>query len=192
MVGEEGNNAILEFLMNDKKEEVERKAKEKKLEDARRLAEREEDARRMEKFQENIINTVKTEIKSEIQVAVEPIKERQEKSEKEAVETNKKIEDMMAEMKELKKKLNEVVENEKNPSGNRAEETESEDIASKDKVPKGWRNAVMNSRGLENRTDQSREMDYHQSEGMEDRSVKLIRNAKIVLGKGSKKKRRKV
>ena len=57
MVGEEGNIAILEFLMNDKKEEVERKAKEKKLEDARRLAEREEDARKMEKFQENIINT---------------------------------------------------------------------------------------------------------------------------------------
>ena len=123
MVGEEGNSAILEFLMNDRKEEVERKAKEKKLEEVRRLAEREEDAGRMEKFQENIINTVKTDIKSEIQGAVTPIKERQEKSEKEAVVTNKKIEVMMAEMRELKKKLNNVVEKEKSPSGNRAEET---------------------------------------------------------------------
>ena len=45
MVGEESNNAILEFIMNDKKEEIERKAKEKKQEDERRQAEREEDAR---------------------------------------------------------------------------------------------------------------------------------------------------
>ena len=183
MVGEEGNNAILEFLMNDKKEEVERKAKEKKQEEERRLAEREEDARRMEKFQDNIINTMKTEIKNEIQVAVEPIKERQDKSEKEAVETNKKMELMMAEMKELKDKLNKVVENEK-ASGNRAEENDSEDVANKERVPTGWRNAVMNNRGLENRSHQSRGMDEQNqnSGGMEDKSVKMIRNAKRILG----------
>ena len=77
MVGED--NAILEFLMNDKKEEGERKAKEKKQEDERRQGEREEDAKRMEKFRDEIINSVKTEIKNEVQVAIEPLKERQER-----------------------------------------------------------------------------------------------------------------
>ena len=44
MVGDESNNAILEFLMKDKKDESEKRAREEE----RRLAEREEDAKRME------------------------------------------------------------------------------------------------------------------------------------------------
>ena len=184
MGGDESNNAILEFLMNDKKEEGERKAKEKNLEEARRLAEREEDAMRMQKFRDDIISTVKTEIKSEIQVAIEPLKERQDKSEKEVVETNKKVELMMAEMKNLKEKLNEIAENEKKRSDSSAGETNSERGAANDEIPKGWRNIVMSNRGMENGRQHSRGLEdqSQNSGGIEDKSVKLIRNAKRVLG----------
>ena len=88
----EEDNAILKFLMNDKKEEVERKAKEKKQEDERRQAEREEDAKLMENFRDEIINSVKTEINNEVWVAIEPLKERQEKTKKETKETNENVE----------------------------------------------------------------------------------------------------
>ena len=102
---EDGNNAILEFLMNDKKEEVVKKDKERKEDEERRLAEREEDAKRLEQFRDDIVKTVKTEIKTEIKVAIEPIKERQDKAEKEAQNTRLQVETIMEELKSLKEQL---------------------------------------------------------------------------------------
>ena len=50
------NRAILEFLMNDMKEEGEKK----KQDEERRQEERKEDAKRMEKFCDDIIKKVKS------------------------------------------------------------------------------------------------------------------------------------
>ena len=171
MVGEESNNAILEFLMNDKKEEVERKAKEKKQEDERRQAEREEDAKRMEKFKDELINSVRTEIKNEVQVAIEPLKERQEKTEKEAEETNEKVEMIFQEMKKMKEQMNKIVEIGANPGKGRVADGETVGESRRDNLPEGWmhRNKTLESR---------REC----SAGMEDQSAKLLRNARRVLG----------
>ena len=171
MVGEESNNAILEFLMNDKKEEVERKAKEKKQEDERRQAEREEDAKRMDKFKDELINSVRKEIKNEVQVAIEPLKERQEKTEKEAEETNEKVEMIFQEMKKMKEQMNKIVEIGANPGKGRATDIESVGESERDNLPEGWR--------LRNKTLESRR---ECSTGMEDQSAKLLRNARRVLG----------
>ena len=171
MVGEESNNAILEFLMNDKKEEVERKAKEKKQEDERRQAEREEDARRMEKFRDEHINSVKTEIKNEVQVAVEPLKERQEKTEKEAEETNEKVEMILLEMKKMKEQINKIVEISANTVEGRVADRETVGEIERDNLPEGWR---LRNKNLESKR--------QCSTGMEDQSAKLLRNARRVLG----------
>ena len=171
MVGDESNNAILEFLMNDKKEEVERKAKEKKQEDEKRQAEREEDARRMEKFKDDLINSVKTEIKNEVQVAIEPLKERQERTEKEAEETNEKVEMIFQEMKKMKEQMNKIVEIGANPEEGRVADGEPGGKREKDILPDGWR--------LRNKTLESRKQC---PPGMEDQSAKLLRNARRLLG----------
>ena len=171
MGGEESNNAILEFLMNDKKEEVEKKAKEKKQEDERRQAEREEDAKRMDKFRDEIIKTVKTEIKSEIQVAIEPLKERQGRTEKEAEETNDKVEMIMQEMTKMKEQLNKIVENSSNSVQGRFTEEESVGEAAKDNLPEGWRIKC-----------KTMESQRQHSGGLEEKSSKLLRNARRVIG----------
>ena len=158
MVGDESNNAILEFLMKDKKDESEKRAREEE----RRLAEREEDAKRMEKFQNEIIKIMRTEVKTEIQTAVEPLKERQEKSEKEAEETNSKVDVMMDKIEELKKQIEKIGETKNSKSGGGGVETES--------IPKGWRTSPIS------------ESKISESKGMEEKSVILLRNARRVVG----------
>ena len=169
MVGED--NAILEFLMNDKKEEGERKAKEKKQEEERRQTEREEDAKRMEKFRDEIINSVKNEIKNEVQVAIEPLKERQEKTEKETVETNEKVIEIFQEIKKMKEQINKIVEIGANTVEGRVADKEPVGESEREPLPEGWR--------IRNKTLESKRQC---SPGMEDQSAKLIRNARRVLG----------
>ena len=167
MPGNESNSAILEFLMNDKKEEGEKK----KQDEERRQEERKEDAKRMENFRYDIIKTVKNEIKSEVKEAIEPLKVRQEKTEKEAEETNVKEETIRQDMKELKAKLDKIVENGANSSENRGTLKDSVGEAAQNEIPKGWRSRC-----------ERLEEEAESAGGMEDKSVKLLRNAKRVLG----------
>ena len=168
---DDGDNKILEFLMNDKKEEGIRKDKEKKKDEERRLVEREEDAKRLERFRDDIIETVKTEIKSEIQVAMEPIKRRQDEAEKEAEATNAKVGDLMEEVKSIRKHLEKMEEEISKKSKEGVSEPNSYDWNVNQRLPKGWRVRK-----------EAEVQPEQESRGMEGQVIKLLRNARRVIG----------
>ena len=141
--------------MNDKKEESIRKDKEKMKDEERRMVEREEDAKRLERFRDDIIETVKTEIKSEIQVAMEPIKKRQEKAEKEAEATNAKVGDLMEEVKSLRKHLEKMEEEIRKKSNEGVIETNCEDWNVNQNIPKGWMDRTCQKKRLQPSTRQT-------------------------------------
>ena len=167
---DDGDNKILEFLMNDKKEEGIRKDKEKKKDEERRLVEREEDPKRLERFRDDIIETVKTEIKSEIQVAMEPIKKRQDEAEKEAEATNAKVDDLMGEVKSLRKQLEKMEKESSKKSNEGVSEQNGEEWNVNQKFSKGWRVRK-----------EAEVQPEQQSRGMEGPATKLFRNARRVI-----------
>ena len=167
---DDSDNKLLEFLMKDKKEEGVRKDNEKKEDEERRLAEREEDAKRLEKFRDDIITTVKCEIKTEIQVAMEPIKRRQDEAEKEAEATNTKVDELRKEMNNMKKQLDKMEEIKRNRSPDTVSEPYTEDWNATENLPRGWRMRR-----------QDKEHQEQHSRGMEGQATKLLMNARRVI-----------
>ena len=125
----------------------------------------------MEKFKDELINSVRTEIKNEVQVAIKPLKDRQEKTEKEAEKTNQKVEIIFQEMKKIKEQINKIDATGVSPVKGRVAWSEPVGESGGDSLPEGWR---LRSKTMESRRECST--------GMEDQSAKLLRNARRVLG----------
>ena len=110
---DEFQKKMLEFMKEAKEKQKEEDERRKK-EEARSMEERKQVAARLDGLVGEIAETVKEGIKKEIKDAVEPIRERQDKVEKETEASNAKIDKLVDELKEMRdemKKMNEKKSN---------------------------------------------------------------------------------
>ena len=158
--------------MNEAKEKQKEDEERRKVDEVKRIEERNEVARKLNGLVEEISLSVKSGIKQEIKDAVEPIREQQDKSEKETEEANRKIEKLTEEVKQMK-----IVMEKMNEKSNTTYATKLRNgEPTKLNLPGGWiaRNHTprCTSPGLP-------------SPGMEDkdnRVKQIIRHAKKVVG----------
>ena len=131
---DEFQKQMIEFMteakMRQKEEEERRRADETRMAEERRNV-----AERLNGLVEEIQQSVKDGIKKEIQEAVEPLKSRQDKIEKETDDTNAKINKMAEEMSEIKVQLSKMTEKTPDSWADKL----SKGGAAKNDLPAGWK-----------------------------------------------------
>ena len=158
-------------FMSEAKEKQKIDEERRQVEEARRLEEQNMVAKRLDDVVDEIAQKVQAGIKKEVKEAVEPLKDRQDKAEKETEAANAKIDKLAEEISEMRKEMARKDEKSRETWASRLTNSVG---TSEGNPPEGWH--------AKSQTPQRSEKERHCSGGMEEKAGMLIKNAKRVIG----------
>ena len=154
-------------FMNEAKEKHKIDEERWQVAEARRLEERAQVAKRLDGLVDEIAGSVKAGIKKEIKEAVEPLKERQDKADKETKAANERIDRIAEELKDMKSEI--ARKNEKDTWAAKVAESGG---AGERRLPEGWR-AKSHTPG---------HPDSSRMDDKDEKVKKIFREAKKIVG----------
>ena len=155
-------------FMTEAKEKQKEDEERRKMEEARSKEERKQVAERLNGLAEKIAEIVKVGTKKEIESAVEPIRERQDKMEKDTEASNAKINKLVEDMNEMKKEMTKMNEN------------KSDSWSAK--VKEGGKKSLNEGGMAKNHSNQCPRIASPEIEDKEAKVKKIIREAKKIVG----------